>query len=213
MEKFEVIELNKEINKVSILNDINLSLEKGKIYGFVGQNGSGKTMLFRVLSGLVKATSGEIKIDDKKVDSFSLPERKIGIMLENAGMYQNFTGYKNLKYLAEINNNIGKNEIRESIKKVGLDPDDKRTFRKYSLGMKQRILFAQAIMEEPEILFLDEPTNALDKEGIEKIRELILEQKERNAIVLIASHNAEDISMLCDQCFYMAEGKLYTEKV
>lgn len=194
-------------NKI-ILENINLNLSGGKIYAFVGENGAGKTMLFRVLSGLIKQTSGVIMLDEKILhkDIDVLPN--MGIMIENAGLYPDLTGFENLRLLSKLNGKIGKNEIRSAIEKSGLNPDDKRPFRKYSLGMKQRIVFAQAIMETPDILFLDEPTNALDEEGVNDIRKIILEQKERGALICIASHNKEDIKMMADEVFAIRDGRI-----
>ncbi len=200
--------VSKKIKKKIILSDINLHLESGNIYGFVGRNGSGKTMLFRALSGLMKIDSGEIQWNEKvlRKDIDILPN--LGIILENAGLYPEFTGFENLEMLAKVNKKIGKQEIEQAIKRVGLNPDDKRPYRKYSLGMKQRIIIAQAIMEKPDILMLDEPTNALDENGVDKIRQVILEEKKRGALVLIASHNKEDIQILADQVFYIDNGSL-----
>ncbi len=200
--------VSKKIKKKIILSDINLHLESGNIYGFVGRNGSGKTMLFRALSGLMKIDSGEIQWNEKvlRKDIDILPN--LGIILENAGLYPEFTGFENLEMLAKVNKKIGKQEIEQAIKRVGLNPDDKRSYRKYSLGMKQRIIIAQAIMEKPDILMLDEPTNALDENGVDKIRQVILEEKKRGALVLIASHNKEDIQILADQVFYIDNGSL-----
>lgn len=194
-------------NKI-ILENINLNLNGGKIYAFVGENGAGKTMLFRVLSGLIKQTSGVITLDEKILhkDIDVLPN--MGIMIENAGLYPDLTGFENLRLLSKLNGKIGSAEIRNAIEKSGLNPDDKRPFKKYSLGMKQRIVFAQAIMETPDILFLDEPTNALDEEGVNDIRKIILEQKERGALICIASHNKEDIKMMADEVFGIRDGKI-----
>ena len=194
-------------NKI-ILENINLNLSSGKIYAFVGENGAGKTMLFRVLSGLIKQTSGVITLDEKILhkDIDVLPN--MGIMIENAGLYPDLTGFENLRLLSKLNGKIGKTEIRNAIEKSGLNPDDKRPFRKYSLGMKQRIVFAQAIMETPDILFLDEPTNALDEEGVNDIRKIILEQKDRGALICIASHNKEDIKMMADEVFAIRDGRI-----
>lgn len=194
-------------NKI-ILENINLNLSGGKIYAFVGENGAGKTMLFRVLSGLIKQTSGVITLDEKILhkDIDVLPN--MGIMIENAGLYPDLTGFENLRLLSKLNGKIGKTEIRNAIEKSGLNPDDKRPFRKYSLGMKQRIVFAQAIMETPDILFLDEPTNALDEEGVNDIRKIILEQKDRGALICIASHNKEDIKMMADEVFAIRDGRI-----
>lgn len=212
MKNIKVVNLCKNIKKNEILKNVNIYLEKGKIYGFIGKNGSGKTMLFRSLSGLVKPDAGEIFIDDEKIRFEDIVNYKVGMILENHSMYPEFTGLQNLKYLADINKYINEEQIRQSIIDVGLNPDDKRPLRKYSLGMKQRIIFAQAIMENPDILFLDEPTNALDDEGVALIRQLIIKQKENGAIVLIASHNKEDIENLCDECYKVSAGEIIREE-
>ncbi len=204
--KLVVKNVSKCIKHKDILSNVNLELDNGKVYGFVGVNGSGKTMLFRAISGLMDITEGEICLDGQKLhkDMKVLPNQ--GIIIENAGLYPELTGFDNLKLLAKLNNKISDNEIREVITKVGLDPDDKRSFKKYSLGMKQRIIFAQAIMEKPDILLLDEPTNALDEDGVNLIRQLIEEEKNRGALILIASHNKEDIKILSDEVYYVKSG-------
>lgn len=206
-----VTNISKKIKRNVILSNISLYLKSGNIYGFVGPNGSGKTMLFRALSGLMKVNSGEIRLDEKvlKKDIDILPN--LGIILENAGLYPEFTGMENLEMLAKVNKKVQREEIENTIRRVGLNPADKRLYRKYSLGMKQRIVIAQAIMEQPDILMLDEPTNALDENGIDKIRHIILEEKERGALILIASHNKEDITLLADQVFYINNGSLINQ--
>ena len=206
-----VTNISKKIKRNVILSNISLHLESGNIYGFVGPNGSGKTMMFRALSGLMKVDSGEIRLDEKvlKKDIDILPN--LGIILENAGLYPEFTGMENLEMLAKVNKKVQREEIENTIRRVGLNPADKRLYRKYSLGMKQRIVIAQAIMEQPDILMLDEPTNALDENGIDKIRHIILEEKERGALILIASHNKEDITLLADQVFYINNGSLINQ--
>lgn len=207
--KLSAKNVNKVIKNRRILSDINLLLESGTIYGIVGRNGSGKTMLFRALSGLMKIDSGEIICDGKVLHKDMDVLDNMGIVIENAGLYQEFTGFKNLKLLAGINNVINDEEIKTAIRRVGLEPDDNRTFKKYSLGMKQRIVIAQAIMEKPDIIMLDEPTNALDEKGVHEIRSIILEEKKRGAMILLASHNKEDISLLADKVFYMENGHLF----
>ena len=207
----EVRNICKTLNKRKILSNVTLTLEGGYIYGFVGRNGSGKTMLFRALSGLMKPDSGEVIYDGKQLhkDMTMLPN--LGIVLENAGLYTEFSGFKNLKMLAKLRKQIADEEIRQSILRVGLDPEDKRPIRKYSLGMKQRIVLAQAIMEKPDVLMLDEPTNALDENGIEEVRKIILEEKRRGALILLASHNKEDITLLADKVFYIKDGTIMNE--
>lgn len=206
-----VTNISKKIKRNVILSNISLHLKSGNIYGFVGPNASGKTMLFRALSGLMKVDSGEIRLDEKvlKKDIDILPN--LGIILENAWLYPEFTGMENLEMLAKVNKKVQREEIENTIRRVGLNPADKRLYRKYSLGMKQRIVIAQAIMEQPDILMLDEPTNALDENGIDKIRHIILEEKERGALILIASHNKEDITLLADQVFYINNGSLINQ--
>lgn len=206
MNTIVVKNLCKTLNGVTVLKDINLSLEGGKIYSFQGINGSGKTMLFRVLAGLSQPTTGEIIYNGIDFNKKNRPPFKIGITLEGASLYPQFTGMQNLSYLAKINGLIGQDEIRNAISQVGLDPNDTRTFRKYSLGMKQRLLLAQAIMEKPDFLFLDEPTNAIDKEGVKLIYNVIRQEAERGAVVLLASHIDDDITALADVCYQMHAG-------
>ena len=204
--------ITKIIKKKKILSNISLNLCGGNIYGFVGRNGSGKTMLFRALSGLMSLNSGYVTLDGKvlKREFSVLPS--LGIVLENASLYTNLTGIQNLTYLANLNGRIGLEEIKQAICRVGLDRSDKRTYGKYSLGMKQRLAIAQAVMERPDIIMLDEPTNALDEDGVEEIRKLIVTEKERGALILIASHNIEDIKILSDYTFRMENGCVFRQE-
>ena len=206
MNTIDLENVSKTIRSNEVLRNISLHLESGNIYGFVGRNGSGKTMLFRLIAGLIKPTRGSVRYNGKVLGTELDIIPRLGLVIENVGLYPEFTGLRNLKMLAKINSVIGEAEIREAITRVGLDPDDRRTVRKYSLGMKQRIVLAQAIMERPDVLILDEPTNALDEDGVEQIRDLIRGEKERGALVLIASHNREDISTLCDVIYSMRGG-------
>ena len=200
--------VSKTIKKAQILKDINLELNSGTVYGFTGRNGSGKTMLFRALSGLMRLTEGAVTLDGKALgrDFSVLPS--LGIVLENVGLFTNMTGKENLKYLAGLTGRIGDEEITRALERVGLDPGDRRTYRKYSLGMKQRLAIAQAIMESPDVIMLDEPTNGLDDCGVELIRKLIMEEKQRGAIVLLASHNRDDIRLLADRLYQIEAGEL-----
>lgn len=203
--------INKTIDKKIILNDVSLKLRSGMIYGFVGRNGSGKTMLFRALSGLMSIDSGTVSLDGKVLhkDFDVLPD--LGIMIENAGLYPQLSGFDNLKRLSSIRKKVDDNTIREYISTVGLDPDDKKPFRKYSLGMKQRLVFAQAIFEDQKILMLDEPTNAMDDSGVQMVRDILLERK-KDSIILIASHNHEDIDLLADEKYRVSNGQFIKEE-
>ena len=200
--------ISKTLHKKKVLDQISLRLESGKIHGFVGRNGSGKTMLFRALSGLMKVSSGKVIYDGNVLGEEIQMIPEMGLVIENAGLYPELSGYENLLMLSKLKAIISPKEIREMIIKVGLDPKDKRPYRKYSLGMKQRIVLAQALMERPKVLFLDEPTNALDVDGVDMIRQLILEEKTRGALVLIASHNREDIDLLADQVYHIEKGRI-----
>lgn len=199
----------KKIHGKMILDHLNLELTGGKIYGFTGRNGSGKTMVFRALSGLMRIDAGLVTFNGGKLhEDFSvLPG--LGIVLENAGLYPNLTGMQNLAYLAGFRKLIGCEDIRQALLRVGLDPDDNRSYRKYSLGMKQRLAIAQAIMEKPDVIMLDEPTNGLDEEGVGDIRQLILEEKTRGALILVASHNKDDIRLLADQIYRVENGHVF----
>lgn len=206
--KIEIRNLSKQFRGARVLDDVNLQMNSGKIYGIVGRNGSGKTMLFRCLAGLVRPSSGEILFDGKVLHRDIPTPPNMGILIENMGLYPDFTGFANLKYLARIRNAISDEEIRAAIDRVGLDPEDRRILKKYSLGMRQRIVLAQAIMERQDVIVLDEPTNALDEEGVRLIRTILKEEAARGAVVAIASHNKEDILYLCDEVYHMSKGRL-----
>lgn len=211
----EVKNVSLTIKKTEILKNVNISLEKGKIHGLIGRNGSGKTMLMKCICGFVKPTEGEIFVDGKQIGKDCDFPSDIGIIIETPGFipyysgYKNLkSGYKNLKLLADLNKKIGKEDIKNSMKKVGLDPKLRRHVRKYSLGMRQRLGLAQAIMENPSILILDEPMNGLDKDGVKDMREYLLSFREQGKTIIIASHSAEDISVLCDTVCEMDKGIL-----
>lgn len=209
----QIKDLYKEIGENIILDSINLELNSGKIYGMYGRNGSGKTMLLRSMAGLVRYSGGSIMYDGKCLHKEIEIPPNAGVMIENVGFWSMYTGFENLKILAGIRKKIDDERIRKTLKAVGLQADDKRTVAKYSLGMRQRLAIAQALMEYPDILLLDEPTNALDEEGVELFRTLLLQEKERGAIVVVASHNKEDIEKLSDVKLHMAKGKLQCEEV
>lgn len=198
----------KSFKSAEVLKNINLTLESGKVIGLKGKNGSGKTMLMRAISGLILPTSGKVYINDKELGrQISFPP-SIGILIENPSFISNYTGFKNLKILASIQNRISDDEIRDAIRKVGLDPDDKRTFKKYSLGLKQRLGIAAAIMEHPDIVILDEPINALDEAGAGLIKGLLDELKANGSLIIIACHDTEELNYLSDEIYEIYDGEI-----
>lgn len=198
----------KSFKSAEVLKNINLTLESGKVIGLKGKNGSGKTMLMRAISGLILPTSGKVYINDNELGrQISFPP-SIGILIENPSFISNYTGFKNLKILASIQNRISDDEIRDAIRKVGLDPDDKRTFKKYSLGMKQRLGIAAAIMERPDIVILDEPINALDEAGAGLIKGLLDELKANGSLIIIACHDTEELNYLSDEIYEIYDGEI-----
>lgn len=200
--------LNKQFKNQLVLNNINVKFSNGHIYGIIGRNGSGKTVLLKCICGFLKPTTGVISVNHKIVGKdIDFPEN-LGFIIETPGFLLNYSGYKNLKYLASIRKKIDSNEIKESMSLVGLDFADKKHVGKYSLGMRQRLGIAQAIMEKPDILVLDEPMNALDKNGVEEMRRLFLKMKSEGKLILLTSHNREDIEILCDEVYEMEEGIL-----
>lgn len=198
----------KSFKSAEVLKNINLTLESGKVIGLKGKNGSGKTMLMRAISGLILPTSGKVYINDKELGRHISFPPSIGILIENPSFISNYTGFKNLKILASIQNRISDDEIRDAIRKVGLDPDDKRTFKKYSLGMKQRLEIAAAIMERPDIVILDEPINALDEAGAGLIKGLLDELKANGSLIIIACHDTEELNYLSDEIYEIYDGEI-----
>ena len=191
-----------------VLNDINIDFEMGKIYGIIGRNGSGKTVLLKCICGLLLPTAGTVTVNDKIIGrDVDFPENT-GFIIENPAFLQNYSALKNLKYLASIIGKIDEQTIRTFIKLVGLNPDDKKAVGKYSLGMRQRLGIAQALMENPDIIILDEPMNALDNVGVDEIRQVILKMRDRGKLIIIASHIREDIELLCDNVYEMNAGQI-----
>ena len=207
--------LTKRIGSSAVLDDITLQMLPGKVTGLVGPNGSGKTMLMRVLVGLVKPSGGKVTING--VDAWThagagstgdVPAPTIGLLLEAPAFLGGYTGLQNLEFLASIRGRIGTDEVREAIREMGLDPDDKRKYRKYSLGMKQRLGIAGAVMEKPDILVLDEPTNALDVSGVQLVLDQIEKARDRGAVVVLASHDDEVMRGVADEVWHLAEGHI-----
>ena len=204
----ELKEVVKDIKGKRIIDHVTLHLESGKITGLKGVNGSGKTMLMRLISGLITPTSGSITINGKQLGKdITFPE-SVGILIENPAFLDTYSGFDNLKMLASIQNRIGEEQIRAILAKVGLDPQDKKKYRKYSLGMKQRLGIAAAVMENPDIIILDEPTNALDSDGVEMLKEILHEHRERGALLLISCHDLATLKELSDEMYLMESGAL-----
>lgn len=204
----QVKDVSLTLNKRQILKDVSLELEPEKIYGLVGNNGSGKTMLMKCICGFIHPDTGTIEADGVVIGKNTdyLPDA--GIIIETPGFIPYYSGLKNLKVLAGIKNQITVKDMREAMELVGLDPDLKLSVKKYSLGMRQRLGLAQAVMEDPSRLILDEPMNGLDKHGTAEIRELLLHLREQGKTILIASHMSEDIQLLCDVVYEMEGGRL-----
>lgn len=206
----EVKNVTKKFKETVALNNVSVSFEKNKIHGLIGRNGSGKTVLLKCICGFLPVNEGEIIVDGKRIGKDVAIAKDIGILIEAPGFLPNYSGLRNLKFLADINGKIQKDTIKEVIASVGLDPNSKKWVGKYSLGMRQRLGIAQAIMEDPSILILDEPTNGLDKNGVQDLRELLLCLKSRGKTILLASHSSEDIRLLCDTVCEMDHGVLST---
>lgn len=200
--------LSKTIKKNVVIQDISMELQSGTVYGFKGINGSGKTMLMRLICGLIRPTQGEVSINGKVLGKdLSFPE-SVGVFLENPAFLGSYSGFQNLKLLASIKSVADDEAIRSALSRVGLRPDDHKKYRKYSLGMKQRLGIAAAIMEKPDIVILDEPTNSLDTDGVNLVKSVIKDEKKRGALVIISCHDAELLQDLSDETFLLEQGRL-----
>lgn len=199
----------KTFGKAEVLKQVTAKFEAGKIYGIIGRNGSGKTVLFKCICGFVPVTSGTIRVRSQVVGKDVDIPKDMGIIIESPGFLPGYSGFHNLRFLARIRNKIDDEKIRETLRFVGLDPGDKKHVGKYSMGMRQRLGLAQAIMEDPEILILDEPMNGLDRQGVKEIRQCLLKLRDQGKTILLASHNAEDIRVLCDRVYEMDAGELF----
>ena len=207
-DKIELIHVTKKFGQELVLKEVNLTLEQGRVYGIVGNNGSGKTVLMKCICGFLIPTTGLIQVFGSSIgQDVDFPE-SLGVIIETPGFLTNLTGRKNLEILAGMRQKIGPAEVLQVLEKVGLDPTLKKPVANYSLGMRQRLGIAQAIMEDPKLLILDEPFNGLDKHGVGEIRKLLLELKEEGKTILLASHNEEDIRILCDEVYEMDGGVL-----
>jgi len=190
--------LTKEFRGIKVLDNITIDFDSGKIHGVIGRNGSGKTVLLKCICGLMKATSGTIKINDVAIEDDVPQNISIGAIIETPGFIPSLNGFKNLKFLSELDARLSKRQIYDAMEDVGLEPKSKKKVGQYSLGMKQRLGIAQAIMEQPKLLVLDEPMNGLDNKGIVQMRQLFLNLKKSGTTIILASHSKEDIVFLCD---------------
>lgn len=212
MSEIKIEGLSKSIKGALIIDNVSLVLNSGNIYGLRGKNGSGKTMLMRAIAGLLIPDSGTVKINGKTLHKdISFPE-SIGILIENPSFLPQYTGYKNLKLLAGLTSGITDEDVKTALEHVGLDPDDKRTYRKYSLGMKQKLGIANAIMGEPDVIILDEPINALDEESVKKIKKVLLEIRDRDKLIIIACHDREELEYLSDIIYEIKDGTVVDRK-
>lgn len=198
--------VTKAFGNQEVLKTVCVKFEMGKIYGIVGRNGSGKTVLLKCICGLLYPSTGTVTVDGKVVGKDVDYPENIGFIIETPGFLPRYSGLKNLKYLASIRGKVKEDEIRKYMELVGLNPDDKKHVGNYSLGMKQRLGIAQALMENPDILILDEPMNALDNNGVKEMRSVLLKMKEQGKLIIIASHVRDDIDILCDKVYGIDAG-------
>ena len=213
MAEIVVCDISKKFGQQVVLDHISMKLSSPHIYGLVGRNGSGKTMLMRHLCGFVRPDSGKILIDGKVLNKEIEKPEKLGIIIENPGFLPEYSGYYNLHLFALIQNKIKKEEIRNAMHIVGLDPGSKKHVGKYSLGMRQRLGIAQAIMEDPDILLLDEPLSGLDNDGVQEMYQILLKQREEGKLIVVASHSSEDIRVLCNEIFHFDKGKMIDHQI
>ncbi|MBW7453166.1 ATP-binding cassette domain-containing protein [Paenibacillus sepulcri] len=208
MKLIEVVNVSKSFKGNLLLNHANATFEQGKIYGITGPNGSGKSVLFKLICGFIKPDQGEVHIHPKYRNKQSDFPSNFGIIIDRPGYIAGQTGFENLKRWADIQHKISDQEIQSTMRLVGLDPAARQKLKSYSLGMKQKIALAQAIMENQDVLILDEPFNALDIDSVKNIRELLLNYKQDGKTIILTSHNQEDIDLLCDQVFRIRNQKL-----
>ena len=208
----KVEQATKKIGNNIVLKAVNLDFQEGKIYGLRGRNGAGKTMLLRAIAGLIRLDSGRILINNQQIKKEISFPKSLGILIENNNVLPDFTLKKNLQLLAKIKKIATDEMIDDAILRVGLNPNDKRKVRQFSLGMKQRAAIAQAIFEKPDLILLDEPTNAIDVEGVREMRKIFDNAKRRGACIILASHNPEDLNVLADEIIVMTEGSVINEK-
>lgn len=205
-------DVTKLYGTAAVLKDINLEIRRGSIHGLVGRNGSGKTMLLKSICGFVPVTKGEIRWEGKVIGKEIEKPERMGALIEGPGFLEDYSGLWNLRFLKELTGKADVESLKEVIRTVGLDPDDKKKVGKYSMGMKQRLGIAQAIMDEPELLLLDEPMNGLDNSGVQEMRQLFRRLNEQGTTIIIASHMEEDIRFLCHEVTHMDTGSIISRE-
>lgn len=203
-----VKDVTKRFGPTTVLDHVNLSLHGGRVYGFQGINGCGKTMLMRLIAGLIYPTEGETLVDGQPLGGQNSFPESMGLLIENPAFLAGYSGYENLSLLADIRRQIAGEDVKRAMGRVGLDPEDKKKYRKYSLGMKQRLGIACAVMEAPELLLLDEPFISLDEEGVAVTRDIIRQERERGALVILACHDYETLVECADEIFRITAGKI-----
>lgn len=208
MMNIKISHVSKTIKNNPVIKDISMELQSGAVYGFKGINGSGKTMLMRLISGLIRPTQGEISMNGKILGKDISFPNSIGVFLENPAFLDAYSGFNNLKLLASIKSVASDDDIRNTLLRVGLDPDSNKKYKKYSLGMKQRLGIAAAIMEKPEIVILDEPTNSLDEDGVDLVKHIVRNEKERGALVVVSCHDEGILKGMSDEMFLLEQGRL-----
>ncbi len=202
----------KIIRKVTVLDQINLTLTGGKIYGLRGKNGSGKTMLMRAITGLIRPTAGYVAIDGKKIGKDIDFPQSVGALIENPSFIQEYSAMDNLKVLANLSGGIPEEDIRSILERVGLNAQESKPFGRFSLGMKQKLGIAAAVMGKPQLIILDEPINALDEYTVERIKELLLELRNEDRIILVACHDREELDYLSDVIIHIQEGRIVNDR-
>lgn len=207
-DEIRVSNATKVIKGRTVLDGVSLDLSRGGVYGFLGINGSGKTMLFRAIAGLIHLTTGSVEVFGKTIGRDCDYPPNLGLSLDTTGFWEDRTALSNLTFLASIRGVVGEPKARHALERVGLDPYDKRKVSAFSMGMRQRLSLAQAVMEAPELLILDEPTNALDADGVDMVAKLIGEERARGCTVLVSCHNEPKVEALFDQTFRLYEGRL-----
>lgn len=208
----KIVHVTKVINKAKVLDDISMELKSGMIVGLKGENGSGKTMLLRMIAGLIFSTDGQVIVNEQVLGKDIEFPPSVGVLIENPAFLDNYTGYQNLKILADIEGGINREQIEKTIERVGLKSNETKKYKKYSLGMKQRLGIAGAIINKPDLLLLDEPTNALDDSGVKLLEKIIEEEKNRGALVIIASHDEKVLEKMADIIYVVQNGKVKMEK-